>query len=219
MMMTSASITTVLNEYVGTIVARSIVSGAANACGVDPLELSPMQIPCLLQALDNGVQAFVAEPTRQRECSARLRSLMESNGYLLANATATSTRMVVDINEEFDIVTARNHTKTICDDLGFGASEQVKIATVVSELARNIHAYVGRGRIELEIVTTPRRGIEIRAIDQGNGIPNVEEILSGRYRSRTGMGVGLLGTKRLMDEFTIDTGPGRGTRLVVRKYV
>jgi len=217
--MTSADITSVLNEYVGTIVARSIVNGAASSCGIDPHELSPTQIPSYLAALDNGVLAFVSEPTRQRECSSRLRSLLESNGFLLANATAETTRMVVEINEEYDIVTARNHTKTICDDLGFSASGQVKIATVVSELARNIHAYVGRGRIELEIVSTPRRGIEIRAIDRGNGIANIDEVLSGKYRSRTGMGVGLLGTKRLMDEFSIDSGPGRGTKLVVRKYV
>ena len=165
------------------------------------------------------MQAFVAEPTQQRECSSRLRSLLESNGFLLASATASSTRMTVEINEEYDIVTARNHAKTICDDLGFSASEQVKIATVVSELARNIHAYVGRGRIELEIVGSPRPGIEIRATDSGNGIPNIDEILAGKYRSRTGMGVGLLGTQRLMDEFSINSGPGRGTRLVVRKYV
>ena len=217
--MTSADITAVLHEYVGTIVARSIVSGASSSCGIDLMELSPGQIPAYLSALDNGVTAFVAEPTKQRECSARLRSLMESGGFMLTGAASEKTRMVVEINEEYDIVTARNHTKTICDDLGFGASEQVKIATVVSELARNIHAYVGRGRIELEIVSTPRRGIEIRAVDQGNGIPNIDEILSGKYRSRTGMGVGLLGTKRLMDEFRIDTAPRRGTRLVVRKYV
>jgi len=217
--MTAADITAVLNEYVGTIVARSIVSGASSSCGIDLTELSPGQIPAYLSALDNGVNAFVSEPTRQRECSARLRSLMESGGYLLAGASSDATRMVVEINEEYDIVTARNHTKTLCLDVGFGASEQVKIATVVSELARNIHAYVGRGRIELEIVSTPRRGIEIRAIDRGNGIPNVDEILSGKYRSRTGMGVGLLGTKRLMDEFAIDSSPGRGTKLVVRKYV
>lgn len=212
-------VTTVLNEYVGTIVARSIVKGAASACGCDPQTLSPAQIPTFLSALDAGVQAFVAEPTKQRECSSRLRTMLESNSFQATHATASTSRLIVDINEEYDIVTARNHTKTLCDELGFSASEQVKIATVVSELARNIVLYVGRGRIELEIVNTPRRGIEIRSIDQGNGIPNVDEVLSGTYRSKTGMGVGLLGTKRLMDEFQLDSAPGRGTKLVVRKYI
>lgn len=218
-MSAAVNITTVLNEYVGTIVARSIVSGAANTCGIDPHELSPEQIPCYLKALDNGIQAFVAAPEKQRECSARLRSMLDSTGFRVHNATSATTRMFVDINEEYDIVTARNHAKKICDDLGFSASEQVKIATVVSELARNIVAYVGKGRIELTVVDTPRRGVEIRSIDRGNGIPNLDEVLSGTYRSKTGMGVGLLGTKRLMDEFTIDSGPGRGTNLVVRKYL
>lgn len=218
-MSAAVSITAVLHEYVGSIVARSIVNGAANTCGIDPHKLSPEQIPCYLAALDNGVQAFVAEPDRQRECSSKLRSMLDSSGYRAQNATATTTRMTVVINEEIDIVTARNHAKTICGELGFSASEQVRIATVVSELARNIVLYVGRGRIELEVVNTPRRGIEIRSIDQGNGIPNVDEVLSGMYRSKTGMGVGLLGTKRLMDEFTIESSPARGTKLVVRKYL
>jgi serine/threonine-protein kinase RsbT len=225
--MMTAAITTLLNEYVGTIVARSIVGGAASSCGINPEHLAASQIPAFLAALDNGVTAFVAEPVQQREASSRLRALMETRGLLLAGSggpgavdgVSPNARMGIDINEEYDIVTARNHTKTICDELGFGASEQVKIATVVSELARNIHAYVGRGRIELEVVNTPRRGIEIRATDQGNGIPNIDEILSGKYRSRTGMGVGLLGTKRRMDGFSIDSGPGRGTKLIVRKYI
>jgi len=218
-MSAALNITTVLNEYVGTIVARSIVNGAANTCGIDPHQLSPEQIPCYLKALENGIQAFVAVPEKQRECTARLRSMLDSSGFRVQNATSATKRMVVDITEEYDIVTARNHTKTMCSDLGFSASEQVKIATVVSELARNIVAYVGRGRIELEVVNTPRNGIEVRSYDQGNGIPNLDEVLSGLYRSKTGMGVGLLGTKRLMDEFQIDSVPGRGTTLVVRKYL
>lgn len=215
----TGDITTVLNEYVGTIVARSIVNGAANACGIDPGSISPSEIPCYLRALDNGVQAFVMEPTRQRECSARLRALLESSGFAASHAPGLMTCQVIDINQEIDIVTARNHTRSMCERLGFGASEQIKIATVVSELARNIVLYVGRGRIELEAVNVPRRGVEIRAIDQGGGIQDIDQVLSGKYRSKTGMGVGLLGTKRLMDEFAIDTNPLSGTKLVVRKYL
>ena len=215
----TTDITTVLNEYVGTIVARSIVNGAANACGVDLGALSASQIPCYLRALDNGVQAFVVEPARQRECSARLRALMESSGFAADPGTAVLSRQMIEIGQEIDIVTARNHARTMCDNLGFSPSEQIKIATVVSELARNIVLYVGAGRIEIEAVNLPRRGVEIRSVDQGSGIPNIDEVLSGKYRSKTGMGVGLLGTKRLMDEFAIDTSPALGTKLVVRKYL
>lgn len=214
----SAHVTTVLNEYVGTLVARSIVSGAASVSGIDPDAMNVSQVPTFLRALDAGVQAFVQEPVKQRECSARLRSILDS-GSLPTDSLTGSHRLVVEINEEYDIVTARNHARTLCDELGFTPSEQIKLATVVSELARNIVLYVGRGRIELEVVESPRRGIEIRSIDQGGGIPNLDEVLSGKYRSKTGMGVGLLGTKRLMDEFTIDSSPARGTRLSVRKYL
>lgn len=214
----TATVTNVLNDYVGSLVARSIVNGAAMASGVDPEAMNSAQVQTFLRALDAGVLAFVHEPHKQHECTARLRSALEAHGAQ-PHVAAQSQRLVVEVNEEYDIVTARNHTKTLCDEIGFSASEQVKIATVVSELARNIVLYVGRGRIELEIVSVPRQGIEIRAIDQGGGIPNLEEVLSGKYRSKTGMGVGLLGTKRLMDEFEIDSAPGRGTRLRVRKYL
>lgn len=219
-----ADATAILNDYVGAIVARSIVNGAATACGINPANISSAQIPQYLRALDAGVQAFVIEPAQQRECSARLRAALAAHPGAATYGTGAASapvaaRVSIDVASEIDIVTARNHTKTLCDDLGFGASEQVKVATVVSELARNIVLYVGDGRIELETVTVPRRGIEIRAIDRGNGIPNIDEVLSGRYRSKTGMGVGLLGTRRLMDEFTIDTGSGRGTKILVRKYL
>jgi len=217
----AANFTAILNDYVGTIVARCIVNGATTASGIDPNTMTPGQVPAFLAALESGVQAFVPEPDAKRECIARLRALM-GPGHAQDVATSSASApelMVVEITEEYDIVTARNHSRALCDDLGLSVSEQVKITTVVSELARNIVHYVGTGRIEMQIVTTPRRGIEIRATDKGGGIPNIDEILSGRYKSGTGMGVGLLGTKRLMDEFDIDTGPGRGTRLVVRKYV
>jgi serine/threonine-protein kinase RsbT len=212
-----ASVSGVLSEYVGTIVARSIVQGAAHSVGTELYAMSSAQVPAYLRALEAGVNAFVADPGRARECSAKLRDLLESAGHL-AEMSGVLTRMVIDINNELDIVTARNHTKTVCQDLGFSASEQVKIATAVSELARNIVLYVGSGRIELEIIDTPRRGIEVRAIDEGSGIPGIDHVFSGGYRSTTGMGVGLMGTKRLMDYFEIDTGPDKGTRIVVRKY-
>ncbi len=213
----AAHVTEVLNDYVGIIVARSIVTGAASACGLDQESISPTQVPDYLGALEAGVRAFVVEPDRQHECATRLRLVLES-GSLQPRITPALTMMTVDVSCEIDIVTARNHTKTMCNDLGFSASEQVKVATIVSELARNIVLYVGRGRIELEAVNAPRRGIEIRAIDNGRGIPDVDNVLSGQYRSKTGMGVGLLGTRRLMDEFNVETSSSLGTRVVVRKY-
>lgn len=217
----AANFTAILHDYVGTIVARCVVNGATTASGIDPNTMTPAQVPAFLTALESGVQAFVPEPDAKRECIARLRELMGPGHAEEASPVTASapTCLTVEITEEYDIVTARTHSRTLCEGLGLGLSEQVKITTVVSELARNIVHYVGTGRIELEVIETPRRGVEIRAIDQGVGIPNIGQVLSGHYKSATGMGVGLLGTQRLMDEFTIDTGPGRGTKVVTRKYV
>jgi serine/threonine-protein kinase RsbT len=215
----TTALTGVLKDYVGTIVARSIVEGASNRSGVDPEHVTAAQVTMLVEALDQGVIAFVADPVRERECVSRLRSELEKLCGSHVEGGHDTTRLQVDITEEYDIVTARNHTRTICDDAGFSVAEQVKIATVVSELARNIVLYVGQGRIEIEMIDGLRRGIQIKAIDRGQGIPDVEHVFSGAYRSKTGMGVGLLGTKRLMDEFEIDSAPGRGTRITCRKFV
>ena len=87
------------------------------------------------------------------------------------------------------------------------------------ELARNIFHYAKTGTISLKKLGAPRPGLEIVAIDQGPGIRDVKHVMSGSYRSTTGMGKGLLGARRLVDVFEIDTAPGRGTRVMLRKYV
>ena len=106
--------------------------------------------------------------------------------------------------------------------LGFSAVDQTKIATVVSELARNIVCYAASGTIELKELRDAAGtvvGIEVRAQDQGPGIAGLDEILAGRYRSKTGMGLGLLGAKRLMGDLQVDTAPGRGTTVAARRYL
>ena len=86
-------------------------------------------------------------------------------------------------------------------------------------MTRNIFRYAGSGAIRLDPIMSPRPGIHITATDNGPGIGNLEEIFSGRYQSKTGMGLGLRGCKRLMDEFEIQTGPANGTTVSVRKYL
>jgi serine/threonine-protein kinase RsbT len=212
----TTSLLDIMKDYCGTIVGRSIIESASTRSGINPEHATALQVPQLLSALDMGVEAFVHDPGKQQECKSRLR---ESLTHYCGSGTVDASNLHVEIVEEYDIVTARNHTRTICDEVGFGVAEQVKIATVVSELARNIVLYAGNGRIELETIDGLRRGIEIRAIDRGPGIHDVDKVLSGSYRSKTGMGVGLLGTSRLMDDFKIDSAPGRGTRITTRKFV
>ncbi|HVJ94073.1 MAG TPA: anti-sigma regulatory factor [Labilithrix sp.] len=119
---------------------------------------------------------------------------------------------------EGDIVRARGAGRDMCRDLGLSEINQVKVATAISELARNIFHYAKTGNIGLRRLGAPRPGIEIIATDQGPGIPDVKLVLSGSYRSKTGMGKGLLGARRLVDFFEVETGPEKGTRVVLRKY-
>ncbi len=125
----------------------------------------------------------------------------------------------IGINVEGDIVRARGAGRDMCRDLGLSEINQVKVATAISELARNIFHYAQTGKIALRRLSAPRVGIEIVATDNGPGIPDLKLVLSGSYKSKTGMGKGLLGARRLVDFFEVDSGPDRGTRVTLRKFV
>jgi signal transduction histidine kinase len=117
------------------------------------------------------------------------------------------------IRNEQDVVAARQRSRSIAGLLGFDSQEQTRIATAVSEIARNAFRYAHGGRIDFSI----EDGLRIRIADNGPGISNVTAILQGRYRSTTGMGLGIIGAKRLMDEFRIDTVPGQGATVTMGK--
>ena len=121
---------------------------------------------------------------------------------------------------EDDVVACRQRARQVAEALGFDAQQQTRVATAVSEIARNAFNYVGKGNAEffLEGNTAPQL-LRIRICDEGRGIPNVDEILEGRYRSATGMGLGIIGAKRLMDQFTITSSPGRGTSVSLGKFL
>ncbi len=122
---------------------------------------------------------------------------------------------LIPIRVENDVSDARMSARTLCEQLGARRVVTQKVATVVSELARNIFMYTPGGTIELApdgVERAPR--LIVRAVDRGTGITNLDDILAGRYKSRTGLGAGLLGTKRLVDRFEIETGP-TGTRIEI----
>lgn len=118
-----------------------------------------------------------------------------------------------------DLGRAVDEARALSKRIGFNAVEQTKIATAVAELARNIQLYARRGEVRLEAVRTPRKGIEVTALDEGPGIADVEAVMGSAYRSKTGMGMGLKGAKRLMDAFAIESAPGIGTRVTARRYL
>jgi signal transduction histidine kinase/CheY-like chemotaxis protein len=123
----------------------------------------------------------------------------------------------VRIRQEQDVVAARQRARQLARLLGFDEQDQVRIATSVSELARNVYNYARQGEVEFSIDgETPPQVLVARVSDQGPGIADVSLILSGRYRSTTGMGLGILGARRLMDRFAIESDPGKGTTVTIK---
>lgn len=126
--------------------------------------------------------------------------------------------LTCSIQTETDVVLARQRAKHIAQLCGFGVQDQVRIATSVSELARNIINYAERGKIYFSVEgdTSPQI-LTIQIEDKGPGINNLELILSGNYKSTTGMGMGIIGARRLADLFDIETRPGQGTTVTLKK--
>ncbi len=119
-----------------------------------------------------------------------------------------------------DIVTARQEGRALASQLGFSSSDLTVIATAISEVARNIIEYAKRGEIVLSLVHRGSRlGISVVASDKGPGIPDVARALQIGYSTARGLGIGLPGTRRLMDEFEIDSQVGKGTTIAMKKWV
>ncbi len=112
---------------------------------------------------------------------------------------------------ERDVVQARQRAREIAAELGLDNQDQIRLATATSEMARNAFRYAKNGRVSFGLELEQPQRIDVTVSDTGPGIPNLDEILAGRYRSETGLGMGIVGTKRLMDEFTIDARPSGTT--------
>jgi len=127
----------------------------------------------------------------------------------------------IEIAGDDDIVVARQQARQAARGLGFGAVDQSRIATAVSELTRNVVRYAtdGRGEVRIRTVSSERgTGLEIVVSDRGPGIVDVEEAMRAGFTSGPGLGLGLPGTSRLMDEMQIDSALGRGTVITIRKW-
>ncbi|MGZ0050991.1 anti-sigma regulatory factor [Brevibacillus gelatini] len=125
----------------------------------------------------------------------------------------------IKIEREADIVTARQVGRNMSRQLGFGTIMQSRIATSISELARNIYLYAGSGTITIApIVRNGVLGLQLTAIDAGPGIPDIRKAMEDGYSTSGALGAGLPGVRRMMDEFEIHSSPGEGTRVVVVKW-
>jgi signal transduction histidine kinase/CheY-like chemotaxis protein len=129
----------------------------------------------------------------------------------------TDTLLAFDIRNENDVVIARQKSRLIAEALKFDSQDQTRIATAVSEIARNTLQYGGGGSVEFSLDPTHISRLLITLSDHGRGIPNLQQILDGKHISQTGMGIGLVGAKKLMDSFHIETSPTRGTLITLGK--
>lgn len=126
----------------------------------------------------------------------------------------------VAIRSDRDIVVARQEGRALAERLGFTGTDLVAIATAISEIARNIIQYAGEGEVVLsEVRKEGRSGILIVARDQGPGIANLELAMQDGYSTSGGLGLGLSGARRLVDEFEIVSEPGKGTTVTMRKWL
>jgi signal transduction histidine kinase/CheY-like chemotaxis protein len=120
----------------------------------------------------------------------------------------------MEIRHEYDVVLVRQRARQIAAALKFDSQDQTRIATALSEVARNAFQYAGGGLVEFQIETPPAATLSITVSDKGRGIENLREILDGKYVSRTGMGLGMIGARRLMDVFKVES-TSRGTKVVL----
>jgi serine/threonine-protein kinase RsbT len=195
----------VLERFISPIIVRPMLQKALRERNLTPERFKDGDAYKIGPLLERGLNLFVAEHDRDRAILA-LKELCE-------RSQTDTEPCQIRILSENDIGVVRNEARRICEQVGAGSYTVQKVTTIVSELARNIVSYATSGTLEIVPITAPARRIVLRAADNGPGIPNLELVLSGKYRSKTGLGRGLLGTKRLADHFDVSTG-GNGTLVV-----
>jgi len=137
----------------------------------------------------------------------------------MSTATGNWSTGELSIKGDGDIVVARRAVRQAATQLGFSQSEVARIVTAASEIARNVYRYAGEGVMRwCPVEKGGQRAIEVRFVDHGPGIANVELALTEGYSTGGGLGMGLPGAKRLTDELEIDSKVGQGTTVILRKW-
>ena len=211
----------ILSGTISSITQRSIFNRLGGLATTPIQQLTANDRATIMQELESSVRLFARSNSSQliASCAKALSpgpggptSAAAGGG---AAATVPMTPKKLSIEQEKDIATARLEAWSEAVRIGLSKFASVKVATAVSELARNIVFYAGKGFVELRSVKDDRGvlGLQIIAADQGPGIPpaKLDEIWAGTYKSQRGMGKGLVAVKKLVDDFHLDTRPGVGT--------
>lgn len=124
----------------------------------------------------------------------------------------------IPVKAEPDVVAARRRVREISSQLGFSLVDQTKVVTAASELARNTIIYGGGGTMRLETLNGPRVGLRLTFEDRGPGISDIQLALRDGFTTGSGLGLGLGGAKRLVNEFEIDSRAGEGTKIIITRW-
>lgn len=195
----------VMVETLGASAARGVFRTLPECVNRQPGTLDVIEVRELLSQLETSGRLFAA-PGRVIP-SKRLRDA------LTGHAAAKSNEQRFAISSDRDVLTVQRATQLLTRGF-FGLTDCVRLATAVSELARNIYMYAKQGTVTLRLSEEPNTFLfELVAEDQGPGIPNLDVIMKGQYRSRTGLGRGIVGTKSLLDGMDVQSTVGKGTRI------
>ena len=235
-------ILTILREHVSAPTARSVLGSARLRAELAPGPISHAGLTSLVETLTSGLRLFLPDPEAVRLCRAKLLDLARrtasqpgipaaapSASPALAPSAARAPvafnpkpeplreRAVMSLTSEADLGPARSMARRVAITVFASLLWQTRVVTITSELARNIVQYAGSGEIAIQVIASGRC-LEIIATDQGPGIPHLDSIFAGTYRSQGGMGQGLRGVKAVCDEFEIRPNGFRGTyvRAVLR---
>lgn len=215
----------VLEGFFSSPIARAIVGASSKAVSRGTAsEGSAAWDQAFAAELARLVGNYLPDPSRRAQCMHLLaplqagpvprRSSTRTKAIVSVPPTASSESTSVMVRDHRDVPNACEVVRDLGKKLGFSRVDQTKMATAVSELARNMLQYAGGGTIRFAEVLSPRRGLEAFFEDRGPGIHDLEHVLDTQ-----GSGLGLRGSKGIADEFMIDTNPGDGTRITMRKYV
>ncbi len=192
-----------LQKLTSALVANSIVVSLPSLADSQVGTLDIESVQSLLEQIESGLKVFLKNLDR--------RHLSDIRRVITGGAPPAATVIAQLVSNDEHVLFVQKRCYAMARRF-FGSTDAVRLATAASELARNIYMYAQTGEIRLELhegdgfVT-----FIIIAKDKGPGIPNIQDILSGKYVSKTGLGRGLAGTKRLLDEFEVETAPGQGT--------
>lgn len=182
---------------------RSILSTLPQSANGQVGTLDILNTRELLQYVEVGLRTFGARPTGT--------DIDQLRRTVTGGDTPKAVEHVMRVVGDHDVLAVQRVTQALLKGF-FGSTDCVRITTVVSEIARNIYMYAKSGDMKLSMTDEGKRvRLDVLAVDRGPGIANLEEILEGRYVSKSGLGKGLLGAKRIFDELSIDTGPEKGT--------